>query len=65
MPALAGCGLTSAEIEIAGAMLSGGHVRDIAERRSATYETVRSQIKSIYSKAGVRSRAEFSARYRA
>ena len=63
--ALAGCGFTAAEIEIAGAMLSGQRVRDIAQRRSATYETVRSQIKSIYSKAGVRSRAEFTARCRA
>lgn len=64
-PTLAGCGFTTAEVEIAGAMLSGRRVRDIAQRRSATYETVRSQIKSIYSKAGVRSRAEFAARYRA
>jgi DNA-binding CsgD family transcriptional regulator len=63
--ALVGCGFTAAEIEIAGAVLSGQRVRDIAQRRSAAYETVRSQIKSIYSKAGVRSRAEFAARYRA
>jgi DNA-binding CsgD family transcriptional regulator len=64
-PLLAGCGFTAAEIEIAAAILSGQRVRNIAQRRSATYETVRSQIKSIYSKSGVRSRAEFAARYRA
>ena len=61
-PALADFGFTAAEIEIASAVLSGRRVRDIARCRGATYETVRSQIKSIYSKAGVRSRAEFTAR---
>jgi DNA-binding NarL/FixJ family response regulator len=45
--------------------MAGEPVRDIAQNRNATYETVRSQIKSIYSKAGVRSRAEFTARCRA
>jgi DNA-binding CsgD family transcriptional regulator len=61
-PALAACGFTAAEFEIAGAVAAGEPIRDIARRRKATYETVRSQIKSIYSKAGVRSRAEFTAR---
>jgi DNA-binding CsgD family transcriptional regulator len=61
-PGLTDFGLTAAEIEIAGAVMAGVPVRDIAQRRCAKYETVRSQIKSIYSKAGVRSRAEFTAR---
>ena len=64
-PGLIDLGLTAAEIEVAGAVMAGEPVRDIAQNRSATYETVRSQIKSIYSKAGVRSRAEFTARCRA
>jgi DNA-binding CsgD family transcriptional regulator len=60
--ALTGFGLTAAEIEIACAVLAGQPVRDIARARNAAYETVRSQIKSIYSKAGAHSRAEFTAR---
>jgi DNA-binding CsgD family transcriptional regulator len=64
-PGLLDLGLTAAEIEVAGAVMAGEPVRDIALNRCATYETVRSQIKSIYSKAGVRSRAEFTARCRA
>lgn len=63
-PGLLDLGLTAAEIEIAGAVMAGEPLRDIAQTRKASYETVRSQIKSIYSKAGVRSRAEFTARCR-
>jgi DNA-binding CsgD family transcriptional regulator len=57
-------GFTPAETEIARAVLAGKPVRNIARARDAAYETVRAQIKSIYSKAGVRNRAEFMARRR-
>ena len=55
-------GFTPAETEIARAVVAGEPVRNIARARDAAYETVRAQIKSIYSKAGVRNRAEFTAR---
>lgn len=56
---LEGFGLTKTEFEIATAVLRGRRVRTIARDRKVAYETVRSQIKSIYSKAGVHNRAEF------
>ena len=62
---LEGFGLTKTEIEIATAVLRGRRVRTIARDRKVAYETVRSQIKSIYSKAGVHSRAEFMSQRKA
>ena len=54
-------GFTRAESEIAGGVHAGKSVRDIARERKVAYETVRAQVKSVYSKADVHSRAEFMA----
>lgn len=45
-------GLTCAEAEIAIALCSGSSRDDIAERRGVSLETLRSQLRSIYSKVG-------------
>jgi len=51
-------GWTPAEAEVASALLAGGRVREIAERRGVGTETVRTQLKSLFRKAGVSSQAE-------
>jgi DNA-binding CsgD family transcriptional regulator len=52
------CGLTPAECRVA-LLLSDGHApRVIAEMIGVTENTVRSQIKSIFSKTGVRRQSE-------
>jgi|SRR5215469_8378444 len=52
------CRLTAAETEIVAALLSGKPVASIARDRGVSIQTMRTQIKSIYSKKGVHSRAE-------
>ncbi|MES1199765.1 MAG: helix-turn-helix transcriptional regulator [Pseudomonadota bacterium] len=51
-------GLTEAEAEVARALVTGASTREIAERRGVQFDTVRTQIKSIYGKLGVRRQSE-------
>ncbi|MEZ5911755.1 MAG: LuxR C-terminal-related transcriptional regulator [Paracoccaceae bacterium] len=46
-------GLSSSEIEVLVALLSGSRLRDIAQSRDRSLETVRNQIKAIAAKFGV------------
>ncbi len=52
-------GLTEAEAEIADLLVIGCGIEEIAERRNVVPETIRSQVKSIYAKTGVRNRPAF------
>lgn len=54
-------GLTRAEIRVAAALAEGLSVRAIADRHGVTYETARSQIKSVLSKTGTSRQAELVA----
>lgn len=54
-------GLTPAETEVARAIISGRRATHIARERCVSIQTVRAQIKSIYAKAGLHSRAELMA----
>ncbi len=49
-------GLSSAETKVCEALIHGGTVKIIADQRGVSPETVRSQVRSIYAKAGVSSR---------
>lgn len=60
---LASFPLTAAERAVADALLDGLDARAIAARRGAGVETVRSQIKSVYAKTGMRGQVEFIARF--
>jgi DNA-binding NarL/FixJ family response regulator len=55
--------LSPAEQEVARALLAGQRNADIAERRGSSLRTVANQVASILRKTGVRSRADFVARY--
>ncbi|MBM3091030.1 helix-turn-helix transcriptional regulator [Ensifer sp. T173] len=50
-------GLTPAEIRIASGLAAGLSLREIALANSVSYETIRTQLKSIYSKTQVNSQA--------
>lgn len=50
--------LTRAEAEVATGLAEGLSIEEIAAARGVTLETVRAQIRSIYGKADVRSRAD-------
>ena len=50
--------LTQAEIEIVRLMMSGAKVSEIAKKRSASVTTVRSQLRSIFSKTDTSSQIE-------
>lgn len=54
-------GLTPTEIRVATALAEGLPVRSIAERHGVTYETARSQIKSVLSKTGTSRQTELVA----
>nr|WP_051362073.1 helix-turn-helix transcriptional regulator [Solimonas soli] len=56
--------LTHAEIEVAAMLLQGRRMAEIAERRHVSIETVRSQVKTIYSKLGVANQVELLATMR-
>jgi DNA-binding CsgD family transcriptional regulator/PAS domain-containing protein len=47
-------GFTQAECRLAGLLINGCSLKDAAEQCRVTYETVRSQLKSIFNKTGVR-----------
>ena len=51
-------GFTEAECRLAGILITGCSLKDAAEQRQVTYETVRSQLKSIFGKTGVRRQTE-------
>jgi len=53
--------LTAAEAEVAVALLAGARANEIALQRNVSVETVRSQIKAIYSKFEVRGHVELIA----
>ena len=50
-------GWTEAEAEVAREIAAGTSLRDVAERRGVGVETVRTQLKSVFRKAGVSSQA--------
>ena len=52
-------GLTPAEIRAAEALASGLSVEEVAKMRGVQVSTVRSQLKQIYAKTGVDTRARF------
>lgn len=58
----AAMGLTSAEAEIAVRIGSGADVEEIAAERSVKPDTVRTQLKSIYSKTGASSQLQLCVR---
>jgi DNA-binding CsgD family transcriptional regulator len=61
---LTGLGLTPAEADVAHALVAGANVRDIADRRKVSIETVRAQLKAVFAKLGVRRQGELFARLR-
>lgn len=52
-------GLTPAEVRVAIVLLEGGSARDVADYLNVSHHTVRAQIKQIYDKLGVDTRARF------
>lgn len=55
--------LSPAEIDIAGLMLKGASLKEIALARDTVAATIRQQSQSIYRKSGLSGRAELSANY--
>ncbi len=53
-------GLSPAEAEIACRIANGASLREIAEERRVSFETVRSQLKSIFAKLGCSRQAEIA-----
>lgn len=56
--------LTKRELEILELLMDGLSYKDIAEKCSISIQTLNSHIKNIYSKLGVHSRSEASAKFR-
>ena len=54
-------GLSEAEADIAGLILKGASMRDIAELRRTGETTIRQQAQGIYRKSGLANRSELSA----
>ena len=53
--------LSAAEIDIAGLMLKGASLKEIALARDTSEATIRQQAQSVYRKSGLSGRAELSA----
>jgi DNA-binding CsgD family transcriptional regulator len=53
--------LTTAEIDIAGLMLKGASLKEIALARETSEATIRQQAQAVYRKSGLSGRAELSA----
>jgi DNA-binding CsgD family transcriptional regulator len=53
--------LTSAEADVAGLLLKGASLREIAVLRRTSEATIRQQAQNVYRKSGLASRAELSA----
>lgn len=58
-------GLSEAERQVAGLLVSGATNADIAQRRGTSERTVANQVQSIFRKLGARSRAELAIRLQA
>jgi DNA-binding NarL/FixJ family response regulator len=54
-------GLSAAETDVAGLMLKGASLKEIALARDTSEATIRQQAQSIYRKSGLSGRAELSA----
>lgn len=54
-------GLTSAEIDVAGLLLKGASMKEIALARKTSEATIRQQAQSMYRKSGLSGRVELSA----
>lgn len=54
-------GLTPAEADVAGMLLKGASLREIAVLRRTAEATIRQQAQSVYRKSGLASRSELSA----
>ena len=54
-------GLTPAEADVAGLLLKGASLREIATLRRTSEATIRQQAQSVYRKSGLGSRSELSA----
>ena len=53
-------GLTPGEARLAVGLASGSSISDIADRRSVSVQTLRSQLKSVFAKTGVRTQAQLA-----
>lgn len=58
---LSDLGLTPAEVRVAEAIGYGGRLRDVAEMHRISYETARSQLRSVFAKLGIGRQAELVA----
>jgi DNA-binding NarL/FixJ family response regulator len=56
--------LTKRELEILGLLMDGLSYKEIADKCNISIQTLNSHIKNIYTKLGVHSRAEVSAKFR-
>lgn len=56
--------LTAAEARVAAGLIDGRSIGDLAHQNQVGIETVRTQVKSILGKTGVRRQAEFVAKFR-
>lgn len=54
-------GLTAAESDVAGLLLKGASLREIAVLRRTSEATIRQQAQAVYRKCGISSRSELSA----
>jgi DNA-binding NarL/FixJ family response regulator len=54
-------GLTAAEADVAGLLLKGASLREIATLRRTSEATIRQQAQNVYRKSGLASRTELSA----
>jgi DNA-binding CsgD family transcriptional regulator len=54
-------GLTAAEADVAGMLLKGASLREIAVLRHTSEATIRQQAQAVYRKSGLASRSELSA----
>ena len=58
-------GLTRTEARIASLLANGRSIREIGDELELAYETVRSVVKSVFAKTGVRRQGELVARVNA
>jgi DNA-binding CsgD family transcriptional regulator len=57
--------LTAAEARVAAGLLEGASIQDLSRRHRVSTETIRTQVKSLLAKSGVRRQGEFIAKLRA
>jgi DNA-binding CsgD family transcriptional regulator len=61
---LSSYGLSPKEVEVAMAIVDGKSIQQIADHRRLSRETVRTQLKSVFSKLGVTSQLELVRRFK-